>query len=184
MGFTTTVVSTLTDQVAGLAGDALAPMLDLLNETAVANKSVINKAVTDFFAELADTIKWTIENFSTVVTWIKRVATGLAVFFAFTAILKGLVLVLTVVNLLMATNPVVLIVLGVIALIAALAALVVAVVANWDAIVAKFASAWETIKMGSTIALDFIIEKFIAWKDLYLASVIRLKHSLPVYGPQ
>ena len=177
MGFTTTLVETLGQQVAGLAGDALAPMLDLLNETAVANKSVINKAVTDFFAELADTIKWAIENFSTVVAWIKRVATGLAVFFAFTAVLKTLVLVLTAVNLVMAANPVVLVVLGVIALIAALAALVVAVVSNWDTIVAKISSAWETIKMGAVVAIDFISEKFSAWKDFVFGIADGIKNT-------
>ena len=156
MGFTTTLVETLGQQVSGLAGTALAPMLDLLNETAVANKEVINKALIDFFAEVADTVKFLIENFSTVVIWIKRIATGLAIFFTFTAVLKGLVLVLTAVNLVMAANPIVLLILGITALVSA----AITLMGGWGAVGDFFSNMWAGIvadfKQFKSEALGFV----------------------------
>ena len=58
-----------------------------------------------------------------VVTWLKRIGVALAVFYAFSAVLKSFVLVMMAVNLAMAMNPIGLIVIGVIAAIAAFAAL-------------------------------------------------------------
>jgi TP901 family phage tail tape measure protein len=62
-----------------------------------------------------------INNFDEIVESIKRVAIGLAIFYSLLLLLKSLALILTVVNLLLAANPITLVVLGVLALIAAIA---------------------------------------------------------------
>jgi TP901 family phage tail tape measure protein len=62
-----------------------------------------------------------INNFDEIVEAIKRVAIGLAIFYSLLLLLKSLALILTVVNLLLAANPITLVVLGVLALIAAVA---------------------------------------------------------------
>lgn len=83
-----------------------------------ANEKVIATRIGEFLAGIID-------NFEAIVKWLKRIGISLAVFVTLVTILKSLALVLTVVNLLMAANPVGLIIVGILALTAALAASIV-----------------------------------------------------------
>jgi len=89
-----------------------------MTEWVRANEKLIASNIGGFISNL-------INNFSEIVTWLKRIGTALLVFVAFTTILKTLIGVLTLVNLVMAANPITLIVLGVLALIAVFTALVI-----------------------------------------------------------
>ena len=62
--------------------------------------------------------------FSEIVTWVKRVAIGIGIFLALTAVLKTFVLIMTVVNMVMMMNPIGLIIIAVVALIAVIAYLI------------------------------------------------------------
>lgn len=82
-----------------------------------ANEKMIAGKIGNFFLKL-------IENLDTIWTWIKRIGIALIVFQTFALVVKTLNGILLLTNLIMAANPIVLIVLGVIALIAAVVALV------------------------------------------------------------
>jgi TP901 family phage tail tape measure protein len=86
-----------------------------------------------------------INNFDEIVESIKRVAIGLAIFYSLMLLLKSLALILTVVNLLLAANPITLVVLGVLALIAAVAL----VIYYFDELTAAF--------MNSGVGVDALL---------------------------
>jgi TP901 family phage tail tape measure protein len=86
-----------------------------------------------------------IANFDRIVMSIKRVAIGLAIFYSLVLLLKSLALILTVVNLLLAANPVTLVVLGILALIAAVALAIY----YFDELVQAF--------MDSGVAIDALV---------------------------
>lgn len=112
------VLSSLGAEISGLAGLHLAPLLQRLNEWAVANRELIQSRLVEFMDDF-------VENLGTISAWLKRVGASLAVWAAFTATLKTFIGIMTVVNLLMAANPIGLLVLGITAAIAAFTALVV-----------------------------------------------------------
>lgn len=101
-----------------LQSGPLRKTIDKMTEWVGVNENLIATKVGGFLLNL-------ITNLGNIWKWIKRIGIALAVFFVFTAALKSLVLVMTAVNLVMALNPIGLIVIGVIALIAAFTALVV-----------------------------------------------------------
>lgn len=105
----------------------LADAIDKTTEWVRANEQLIATNVGEFLAGI-------ISNFENIVKWAKRIGIALAVFFTLSMILKTLVLVMTAVNLVMAANPIVLIVLGILALIAAVAAAII----WWDELKAAF----------------------------------------------
>lgn len=105
-------------KIFNLQSGALKGLIDKMTEWVSKNEDLIATKVSDFLGGI-------IENLPTIFTWIKRIGAALAVFFTFSAILKTLIGVLTLVNLVMAANPITLIVLGVMALIAAFTALIV-----------------------------------------------------------
>lgn len=74
-------------------------------------------------SKLGNFLKMIIDNLDTIVTWTKRIGIALAVFFALTAALRTFVLVMTAVNLVMAMNPIGLLVIGIAALIVGVIAL-------------------------------------------------------------
>jgi len=83
-----------------------------------ANEDLIATKVGDFISDL-------ITNFEEIVVWVKRIGKALAVFIVFSTVLKTLVGIMTLVNLVMAANPITLIVLGVLLLVAAFTTLVI-----------------------------------------------------------
>lgn len=116
----------------GFMTGVLVPLMPMLTDLAksarewmVANRELSASAVQDWVKKLVD-------NLAEVFTWFKRLATGIAVFYAFSAALQVLLGVITLVNLAMAANPVTLVVLGIMALIAVIALAVY----YWDEILA------------------------------------------------
>lgn len=73
-------------------------------------------------SKVGEWVAWVVENFQDIVTWAKRIGIAVGVFFGLMAALKAFIAVMTAVNLVMAMNPVGLIVLGVVALIAVITA--------------------------------------------------------------
>lgn len=104
------------------------------------NEKLIATNVGEFLAGI-------INNFENIVKWAKRIGIALAVFFTLTTILKTLVLVMTAVNLVMAANPITVIVLGIMALIAAIAAAII----WWDEIKAAFLSLPRPVKVAMAV---------------------------------
>lgn len=118
-------ISSLKRAAGGFIQSVLLPMMPMLTnvvrsmrEWAVANKGAISDQVLQFGRSV-------VENFQNIVTWATRIGIALGVFFGLAAILKTLVLIITAVNLVMALNPIGLIVIAVVALIAGITALVV-----------------------------------------------------------
>lgn len=108
----------------GFIQQALMPMLPLLTdlirgfrEWTIANRELVSGKILEFF-------KFVVNNFDKILERITFFAKAIAVFAAFSLALKTLIGVLTLVNLVMAANPIVLITLGIFAAIAALALLV------------------------------------------------------------
>ena len=123
------------------------------------NKELITSKVVGFLESVA-------KNLSTIVTWVERVGIAIAIFIVFSNILKTFVLVMSVVNIIMAMNPIGLIVLGVLALIAGFTVLIV-----WiediskafdllpDSIKTNLAFIWAiigAIKYAKKTVLDFL----------------------------
>ena len=102
----------------------LADAIDKTTEWVRANEQLIATNVGEFLANI-------INNFENIVKWAKRIGIALAVFFTLATILKTLILIMTVVNLVMAANP---ITLAIMALIAAVASAIF----WWDELKAAF----------------------------------------------
>ncbi len=96
----------------------LSEVVDRMTAWVRANGELIASNIGNF-------LKMIIENFESIVTWGKRIGIALGVFIALTTLLKTFVLTMTAVNLVMAMNPIGLLVLGITALIAGFTALVV-----------------------------------------------------------
>lgn len=150
-------VSSIASEVAGLTGQALAPLLGRLTDWMRANKELVKTRLSDFVDKLNDGLNWLILNFEDVVKWTKRIGVGLAVFVGFIAILKTLITVLTAVNLVMALNPIGLVVLAIAAMVAGIAAAIY----WWDEIKAAMLSAGRAILDTVVGALEWLKETFL-----------------------
>lgn len=153
---TTRAAGSLGAEISGLAGKHLAPLLQKLTDWAAANKQIIADNIVKAVTSITDAVQFLIENLETIVLWTKRIGTGLAVFLAFSAVLKTLIAVMTAVNLVMAANPVTLIVLGIMALIAVIAAAII----YWDEIKAAMVSFAQAVTEKVVGALNWLWEMF------------------------
>lgn len=125
LGLATRGATSLGAEISGLIGGQLAPLFEKLTQWAAANKELIAQRVTESIESIVGAVQSLVTNIEDVTKWLKRFGTGLAVFLAFSAVLKTLIGIMTLVNLVMAANPIGLIVIGVTALIAAFTALIV-----------------------------------------------------------
>lgn len=132
-------------KIFGLNNGPLKNTIDKMTAWVGANEDLIATKVGEFIGDL-------ITNLSTIGKWIKRIAIGIGVFIAFSLVLKTLIGVLTLVNLVMAANPITLIILGIMAAIAAVAALIF----WWDEIKAAFLAAptWVKVVAGALVFLS------------------------------
>ncbi len=105
-------------KIFGLNNGALKDTIDRMTAWVSKNEELIATNVGGFISEILD-------NLPAIVAWMKRIGTGLAVWFTLVTILKTFILVMTAVNIVMMLNPIGLIVLAVVALVAAFTALVV-----------------------------------------------------------
>ena len=124
MGPLNTIFGSAKSQLAALTGGALVPYIEKATEWAKANKEIINTKLEQYAETLSGSLVWLVENFESIVTWVKRIAIGIGIFLALTAVLKTFVLIMTAVNLVMMMNPIVLIVAAVVALIAVIGYLI------------------------------------------------------------
>jgi TP901 family phage tail tape measure protein len=92
--------------------------VDRLTDWVRANEELI-------VSKIGEWLNMLIDNFETIVKWAEKIGMTIAVFWAFNAVLKATIAVMTVVNLVMAANPAGLVVLAIVALIAAFASLVI-----------------------------------------------------------
>lgn len=111
-------------QIAAMIGGALVPYIKSATDWAAANKDVIQSKIAEYAKTIADSFAWLVTNFDKVMSYVKMFAWAIGIFLALTTVLKTFVLIMTVVNLVMAANPVVLITLAIIALIAVVAYLI------------------------------------------------------------
>lgn len=111
-------------QIAGMIGGALVPYIQKTTEWASANKELIQTKIAEYAKKIADSFVWLVTNFDKIMHYVKMFAWAIGIFLALTTVLKAFVLVMTVVNLVMAANPIVLITLAIIALIAVVAYLI------------------------------------------------------------
>ena len=102
-----------------------------------------------------------INNLETIVEWIKRIAIGVASFIAFATAVKTATLAVTAFNLVMAINPIGLMVIGVAALIAGFTALIVWI----DDIAAAFDGLHPIIRLVLT-PLEAIVKAIKGIKDI------------------
>jgi TP901 family phage tail tape measure protein len=107
-------------------------------------------------SKLGGFLKMIIDNLGTIVTWAKRIGIALGVFIALTSVLRTFVLVMTAVNLVMAMNPIGLIVLAIVAAIAAIAALIF----WWDEVKAAMVSFGQAV-------IDKVIGAFTWLKEMF-----------------
>ena len=134
---------------------AMKDAIDRTTDWVRANEQLIASKIGEFMGTIAN-------NLENIVTWIKNIGTGLVVFFVFNAVLKTLVGVMTLVNFVMAANPIGVTVLAIAALIAAVIALVVyfddvvAVMKNvWGGLTDFYAGLWLSIVSG----FEWLVEK-------------------------
>lgn len=149
-------VSSIASEIGGLTGGVLAPFLKRLTSWLRANKEIVRSRITDFVDSLNRGVTYLVENFGDIVKWTKRIGVGLAVFISFVAILKSFIAVMTAVNIVMAMNPIGLIVLAVIALSAAIAAAIY----WWDEIKVAMIDAARAVNERLASALEWLKEVF------------------------
>lgn len=119
----------------------LADTIDKMTQWVRANEGLIATRVGEWLA-------WVINNFEKIVTWLKRIGVVVAAIWALITALKVFAGIMTVVNVIMAANPVVLITLGVLALIAA----IVLLIKNWEKV-----KAWlDTIPTWAVVLAGLI----------------------------
>ncbi|AUR87357.1 TMhelix containing protein [Vibrio phage 1.100.O._10N.261.45.C3] len=167
---TAKIIGSLTQEVSGLIGKALAPMITKFNEFMINNKELISQNLDKLFNSIGNSvgdvgqhmetlIGWIGDlgaNFSEFVKWAKWVGivtvaiTGLAI------AMNALIGVFTVFNLVLA-NPVIL---AVVAVVGALAAAAYLVYSNWDGIAAWFSGMWDSIKTTFNIGVQMVKSMF------------------------
>jgi hypothetical protein len=91
------------------------PLIRRLREIAVANREMISKRVTEFLQSIVD-------NWKDIVKWAGRIFKGIAAFFALAGAVKVLIGVMEILNVVMAANPIGLIVAGITVLVGMMAA--------------------------------------------------------------
>lgn len=106
----------------GFLVNVLLPLVPIMNDLVERTRAWLNANRDLSASAVLEWVEKLIENGAEIVKWLKRIGKGLVVFFVFNAVLKTLVGILTLVNLVMAANPVVLIILAFVALGAAIAA--------------------------------------------------------------
>lgn len=92
-------------------------LLESMTKWVRANEKVIATNIGEFLLKIGN-------NIGTIVEWIKNIAKGLAVFFAFSIVIKALTAAFVLFNIVATANPIGLIVVGVAALIAGITALI------------------------------------------------------------
>ncbi|AUR96474.1 TMhelix containing protein [Vibrio phage 1.225.O._10N.261.48.B7] len=172
---TAKIIGSLTQEVSGLIGKALAPMITKFNEFMINNKELISQNLDKLFNSIGNSvgdvgqhmetlIGWIGDlgaNFSELLKWAKLVGALALAITGLMVALKLFIGVMTAVNLVMA-NP---IIAAVVLTVAALAGAAYLVYSNWDGISAWFSDMWESIKTTFNIGFEFVKAAF-SWSPL------------------
>lgn len=134
------VIESVKISIFSLNSGPLNDVVDRMTNWVRVNKDLIASKIGGF-------LKFLIDNLGTIVTWVKRIAIGLAVFWTLATALKTIATVMTIVNAVMAMNPIGLIVIAIGALIGAIAA----VIYWWDDLV-------DSLKYVAKIISEYVIE--------------------------
>lgn len=167
---TAKIIGSLTQEVSGLIGKALAPMIDKFNEWMINNKELISQNLDKLFNSIGNSIGdvgqhmetligWIGDlgaNFSEFVKWAKWVGIATAAVTGLAVAMNALIGVFTVLNIVLA-NPVIL---AVVAVVGALAAAAYLVYKNWDGISAWFSNMWDSIKTTFNIGVQMVKSMF------------------------
>ena len=132
-------VDSMQRALTGLQYKALEPLVPMLTELADKTREWVLANGPFVTGKLKAGFTWLVENFSKIVDVLKKIGAGLLVFYTAMGVLKAFIAVMTAVNIVMAMNPIGLIVLGVLALTAAVAAAIY----YWDEIKASIVAVWE-----------------------------------------
>lgn len=116
-------------KIFNLNSGPLKDLIDNMTAWVSAHEDLIATKISDF-------IQLIVDNFESIVKWTKRVAKSIGIFIVLITVLKTLIAVMTLVNLVMALNPISLVVIGIGLLIAA----VVSAIVWWDQLKEKFLS--------------------------------------------
>lgn len=104
-----------------------------ITEWVRANEKLIASRLGEFLAMIFN-------NFDKIVSALKNIGIGLAIFGTLFILLKTLIVIMTVINLVMAANPAVLIFLGIVAAIGLVIAAVTLIIKHWDTLKAVFSN--------------------------------------------
>lgn len=172
---TAKIIGSLTQEVSGLIGKALAPMITKFNEFMINNKELISQNLDKLFNSIGNSvgdvgqhmetlIGWIGDlgaNFSEFLKWAKWVGIATAAVTGLAVAMNALIGVFTVLNIVLA-NPVIL---AVVAVVGALAGAAYLVYKNWDGISAWFSDMWESIKTTFNIGFEFVKSAF-SWSPM------------------
>ncbi len=172
---TAKIIGSLTQEVSGLIGKALAPMITKFNEFMINNKELISQNLDKLFNSIGNSVGDVGQHMETLIGWIGDLGANFNEFLKWakwvgivTVAITGLAIamnaligVFTVFNLVLA-NPAIL---AVVAVVGALAAAAYLVYKNWDGISAWFSDMWESIKTTFNIGFEFVKTAF-SWSPL------------------
>ncbi|AUR94080.1 TMhelix containing protein [Vibrio phage 1.191.O._10N.286.52.B4] len=167
---TAKIIGSLTQEVSGLIGKALAPMITKFNEFMINNKELISQNLDKLFNSIGNSVGDVGQHMETLIGWIGDLGANFneflkwakwvgALALAITGLMVALKLfigVMTAVNLVMA-NP---IIAAVVLTVAALAGAAYLVYKNWDGISAWFSDMWESIKTTFNIGVQMVKSMF------------------------
>ncbi len=143
-------MNALSRTMTGFINAVLLPMTPLLTELmlefrqwALANKDIVASDILKFGRDL-------VENFGEIVSWVKRIGIGIAVFTGLIVTLKLISAILIAMNLIMAAGP-----FGLLAVAAVAAAALI--IANWEPIKQFFSDLWAGITMEFDNAMSRIM---------------------------
>ena len=172
---TAKIIGSLTQEVSGLIGKALTPMITKFNEIMINNKELISQNLDKLFNSIGNSVGDVGQHMETLIGWIGDLGANFNEFLKWakwvgivTVAITGLAIamnaligVFTVLNLVLA-NPAIL---AVVAVVGALAAAAYLVYKNWDGISAWFSDMWESIKTTFNIGFEFVKTAF-SWSPL------------------
>ena len=173
---TAQIIGSLTQEVSGLIGKALAPMITKFNEFMINNKELISQNLDKLFNSIGNSvgdvgkhmetlIGWIGDlgtNFNEFLKWAKWVGVFTAVIVSLSIALKVATLAVTAFNIAMAimTSPITLIVAAVVALGAAFAYVSYQIYDNWGSISDWFSSLWDDITTTFNIGVQMVKSMF------------------------
>jgi hypothetical protein len=180
---TAKIIGSLTQEVSGLIGKALAPMIDKFNDWMINNKELISQNLDKLFNSIGNSIGdvgqhmetligWIGDlgaNFSEFVKWAKWVGGFIVALTGLSVVLKTITVLVTAFNLAMAANPIVWVIAGITAAVVGLGFAVKYIYDNWGNISDWFSNMWDSIKTTFNIGVQMVKSMF-DWSPMELIS--------------